>query len=179
MALVIIVGSIPAALVGLFLRGFIEPLFMSPLVVGAGLWATGLMLAWSRWSRAHRRDLNVPTMGDAVWLGLAQALAITPGVSRSGTTICAGLLRGLEPELAFRFSFLLSIPAILGALALEVLSAGADHPGWLVVSTGFLAAFLVGWLALRLLLVLVGRGKLYYFAPYCFVVGAIAFIIAF
>jgi undecaprenyl-diphosphatase len=179
MALVIIVGSIPAALVGLLLRGFIERLFMSPLAVGAGLWTTGLLLAWSRWSPEHRRDLSAPTMVDAIWIGLVQALAITPGVSRSGATICTGLLRGLEPELAFRFSFLLSIPAILGALALEVFKAGGDHPGWYVVSVGFLAAFLVGWLALRLLLVLVGRGKLYYFAPYCFVVGTIAFVVAF
>jgi undecaprenyl-diphosphatase len=177
MALMIAVGTIPAALVGLLLRDFIARLFTSPLVVGIGLWATGLILAWSRWSQEQRPALTVPTVVDTILIGLAQAAAITPGVSRSGATISIGLLRGLDPELAFRFSFLLSIPAILGALVLEVIKLDAAHPEWQVVLVGFVSAFLVGWAALRLLLVLVGRGKLFYFAPYCFVLGAVAFIV--
>jgi len=88
------------------------------------------------------------------------------------------MLLGLEPDLAFRFSFLLSIPAILGALASEAFHGGGNYPEWHVVAAGFFSAFLVGWIALRLLRSLVGKGKLFYFAPYCFVLGAMAFLIA-
>jgi undecaprenyl-diphosphatase len=179
MFLLILVGSVPAALIGLLFRDVVEWLFTSPLVVGLGLWTTGLILFWSRWSRERFKDLRTPRVSQALLVGLAQGAAISPGLSRSGMTITTALLLGLRPELAFRFSFLLSIPAILGALVLEVHQSGTAHPGWLVLAAGFFSAFLVGWAALRALQALVGRGKLFYFAPYCFLVGTFAFIIAF
>jgi len=179
MTLMILVGSVPTALIGFFLRDVFSRFYASPLVVGVSLWITGLFLIWSRWANPHRKHLDSPSWLDALIIGLTQGTAITPGLSRSGVTITAGLLLGLRPELAFRFSFLLSIPAILGALASEALHAGGNHPEWYIVAVGFFTAFLVGWAALWFLQSLVSRGKLFYFAPYCFVLGTIAFLIAY
>jgi undecaprenyl-diphosphatase len=179
MVLIILAGSVPTAIIGLLLRDAADRLFTSPAIVGFGLWTTGLFLIWSLWSRQQRNHLETPKVLDALVVGLAQGAAISPGLSRSGITITAGLLLGLRPELAFRFSFLLSIPAILGALVLEVYQGVGNHPGWLVLATGFLSAFLVGWAALRILKSIVERGKIFYFAPYCFAVGTIALIVAF
>jgi len=178
MALMILVGSIPTALVGLLLRDVFARFFASPAIVALGLWSTGFLLIWSRWSKPHRKHLESPGVFDALLIGLVQGAAITPGLSHSGVTITTGMLLGLGPDLAFRFSFLLSIPAILGALAFEALHGGGNHPEWHVVVAGFFSAFFVGWIALRLLRSLVGKGKLFYFAPYCFTLGAIAFFIA-
>jgi len=178
MTLMILLGSVPTALIGFFFRDVFNRFFASPLIVGIGLWITGLFLIWSRWANPHRKHLDSPSWLDALIIGLAQGTAITPGLSRSGVTITAGLLLGLRPELAFRFSFLLSIPAILGALASEAFLAGGNRPEWYIVAVGFFSAFLVGWAALRLLQSLVRRGKLFYFSPYCFVLGAIAFALA-
>ena len=138
-----------------------------------------MVLIWSRWARQNHTNLSTPGLVDALVIGLAQGAAIGPGLSRSGVTITAGLVRGLEPELAFRFSFLLSIPAILGAVLFEVYRAAGDYPELHVVAVGFCSAFLVGWLSLRTLLTIVRKGKLFYFAPYCFLAGTIAIILAF
>ena len=178
MAAMIVVGSVPTAMIGLLLRDTFDRIFTSPAIVGLGLWVTGAFLTWSRWSRQHREDLSTPGVLDALVIGLAQGAAISPGLSRSGVTITAGLLLGLRSDLAFSYSFLLSIPAILGALVIEAYHVGGNHPGWGVVAAGFFSAFLVGWAALLLLRSLVGRGKLFYFAPYCFVLGAAALLIA-
>jgi undecaprenyl-diphosphatase len=178
MALMILVGSIPTAFIGLLLRDVFARFFASPAIVALGLWSTGFFLIWSRWAKPHRKHLESPGVFDALLIGLVQGAAITPGLSRSGVTITTGMLLGLEPDLAFRFSFLLSIPAILGALASEAFHGGGNHPEWHVVVAGFFSAFFVGWIALRLLRSLVGKGKLFYFAPYCFTLGAIAFFIA-
>ena len=179
MALMILVGSIPTAMIGLLFRDIIERFFTSPATVGLFLWTTGLILILSRWPRFNHEDLETPRVLDALVIGLAQGAAINPGLSRSGVTITTGLLLGLRPDLAFRFSFLLSIPAILGALALEGYHLGGNHPGWQVLAVGGLSAFLVGWAALRILESLVVKGKLFYFAPYCFAVGILAFVLAF
>jgi undecaprenyl-diphosphatase len=179
MALMILVGSLPTALIGFFFRDLFHRFFASPAIVALGLWTTGFFLLWSRWSKPQDKNLDNPRVLDALVIGLAQGAAISPGVSRSGVTITVGMLLGLGPDLAFRFSFLLSIPAILGALASEAFHLGGNHPEWPVLAVGFFSAFFVGWIALQFLRSLVGRGKLFYFAPYCFVLGAIALFIAF
>ena len=179
MAVMILVGSLPTAIVGLLLRDVFQRFFTSPAIVGLCLWITGFFLVWSRWSRQHRKHLDSPNVLDALIIGLAQGAAISPGVSRSGVTIVTGLLLGLKPETAFRFSFLLSIPAILGALASEIFHLNGNYPEWHIVAVGFFSAFVVGWVALTVLRSLVERGKLFYFAPYCFAVGTVALIIAF
>jgi undecaprenyl-diphosphatase len=178
-ASMILVGSVPTALIGLLLRDVIERLFTSPAIVGLFLWTTGLFLICSRWPRFNRQHLETPNVLDALVIGLVQGAAISPGLSRSGVTITTGLLLGLSPELAFRFSFLLSIPAILGALALEVYHLGGSHLDWQALAVGCFSAFLVGWVALRLLQSVVVKGKLFYFAPYCFAAGIFAFVLAF
>jgi undecaprenyl-diphosphatase len=178
MALMILVGSIPTAIIGLLLRNLFDRLFASPTIVALSLLTTGFFLLWSRWSKPHRKHLQNPGVFDALLIGLVQGAAITPGLSRSGVTITTGMLLGLAPDLAFRFSFLLSIPAILGALAFEAFHTGTSYPAWHVVAAGFFSAFLVGWTALRLLRSLVGKGKIFYFAPYCFLVGGVALVIA-
>jgi undecaprenyl-diphosphatase len=178
MALMILLGSIPTALIGLFLKDVFEQFFTSAKIVALGLWVTAFFLIWSRWAKPHRKFLENPGVFDALLIGLVQGMAITPGLSRSGVTITTGMLLGLRPDLAFRFSFLLSIPAILGALVLEAFHGGGNHPEWHVVAVGFFSAFFVGWAALRLLRSLVDKGKLFYFAPYCFVLGVLALAIA-
>jgi undecaprenyl-diphosphatase len=111
----------------------------------------------------------------ALVVGLVQGLAVFPGVSRSGSTIAAALFMGLAAGEAFRFSFLLSIPAILGAALLEGLEAGAAPlpPGWLMAA---IAAFLLGWISLRLLRPLVLSGRWAYFGVYCFLLGLAAVV---
>jgi undecaprenyl-diphosphatase len=178
MALMILVGSIPTAFIGLFLKDVFDQFFTSSKIVALGLWITGFFLIWSRWAKSHRKLLENPGVLDALLIGLVQGMAITPGLSRSGVTITTGMLLGLGPDLAFRFSFLLSIPAILGALVFEALHRGGNYPEWHVVAAGFFSAFFVGCIALRLLRSLVDRGKLFYFAPYCFVLGVVALAIA-
>ena len=179
LALMILVGSIPTAIIGLLFKDLFDRFFASPAIVALGLWITGFFLLWSRRSEPNSKHRDNPGVFNSLMIGLIQGAAITPGVSRSGVTITLGMLLGLEPDLAFRFSFLLSIPAILGALVLETFQGGLNYPEWQVVAVGFFSAFLVGWIALRLLRSLVSKGKLFYFAPYCFVLGAIAFFIAF
>lgn len=178
MAVMILVGSLPTAVVGLLLRDVFQRFFTSPAIVGLCLWITGFFLVLSRWSRQHRQQLDSPNVVDALVIGLAQGGAISPGVSRSGVTIVTGLLFGLRPDVAFRFSFLLSIPAILGALAFETFHLNGNYPEWHIVAVGSIAAFVVGLLALGLLRFLVERGKLFYFAPYCFALGTVALVIA-
>jgi undecaprenyl-diphosphatase len=178
MAVMILVGSLPTAVVGLLLRDVFQRFFTSPAIVGLCLWITGFFLVWSRWSHQHRKHLDSPNVLDALVIGLAQGAAISPGISRSGVTIVTGLLLGLRPETAFRFSFLLSIPAILGALAFEIFHLSGNYPEWHIVAVGFFSAFVVGWLALGVLRSLVEKGKLFYFAPYCFTLGTVALVIA-
>lgn len=180
-------GSLPAAAVGLGFGGFFSRLFHSPVAAGAGLCATAGILAWGE--RARRRSERVPVppehlaaprdvgLADALWIGAGQALAIFPGVSRSGTTIAVGLRRGLKPEVAARFSFLLSVPVIGGAALLELPAAfehGFEGMGSGVVLAAVGVAAVVGWGALAVLIGTLRRGAFVWFAAYCAAVGAVA-----
>jgi len=171
----VILGSIPTAMIGLAAKDWFESLFASPAAVGLALLATGGLLMVTRWAPAGRRGLEQMGWGRAVLVGLAQGLAITPGLSRSGTTIAVGLLLGLERRLAARFSFVLSVPAIVGALVLELadLPAGREVALGPLVAGGVVAA-VSGYLALRLLLSLVQHGRLHWFAWYCWALGLAA-----
>jgi undecaprenyl-diphosphatase len=169
------IGSVPAALAGFLLKDLFESLFASILAVGCALLFTGFFLLLTR--LAPNGQIRLPGCGPgrAFAVGIAQALAITPGVSRSGSTIACGLLLGLERSFAARLSFLLSIPAILGALLLQVLNLSAGQAvdyGPLI--TGGLSAAISGYLALIFLIKLVHQGRLHLFAPYCFLVGGLA-----
>ena len=173
----LILACIPTALLGLLFSSRVEELFASTRAAGAALLVTGLILFATRHRICREARQKEPRPWQALALGLAQGMAIVPGISRSGTTITAGLFLGLERNVAARFSFLMFIPAVLGALLLELghSSGSALSPGPALV--GFLAAGLSGYLALVLLIRLLARGKFYLFAPYCWAVGLAALIL--
>jgi len=168
------VASVPAAIVGLLFHDSIEVLFDSPRVAAIMFVATALVLTASR-LRKPKREL---TMNTALLIGVAQAVAILPGCSRSGWTITTGLLLGLGFGRAAEFSFLISIPAILGALVLEIwrnpLAAAQNEVVPLLI--GGVGAFLTGWFALRLLLRILRAGSLYRFSYYLVAMGIAAFL---
>lgn len=176
LAWLILIGTIPAAVIGFLLSDFFESLFSAPLAVAAFLIGTGLILAAAETSYDRIRKVDTLRLGDALIVGLAQAAAIAPGLSRSGLTITAGIFRGLGREAAARFSFLLSVPIILGAglsqIAHAVASPGAT--AWFPLVLGFASAAISGYLAIHFLLGFVRRRRLWPFAVYCWVVGLAA-----
>jgi undecaprenyl-diphosphatase len=169
----LLIGTVPAGLAGVFLTGPIGGLFDSPSVALYGLLATGIILFSSRWSR--ERGVR-PDGRSAIIVGVAQALAIIPGVSRSGATIAAGMLSGVKRRAAAEFSFLLSVPAIGGASLLHMIELlreglpGGDGLG-MGLAVGFAAAFLSGYAAIAGLLEVLRRKGLAPFAWYCWAVG--------
>lgn len=175
--LLVLVGSVPVAVVGLLFKDMLEPLFASPKAAGTMLLATGAVL-WlaDRFARAAgngagKRGLEAITLLDALWIGCGQALAVLPGLSRSGTTIAAGLLRGVDRESAARFAFLLSIPAILGAAALEAPALLGSSAGLAPMIVGAAAAAVSGYLAIAAFLRFLRGGSLVGFAVYTWVAG--------
>lgn len=154
-----------------------DALLESPLVAGICLLVTGAILLLSQRLAQSEQTYEATTWAQAWWIGCAQALAILPGISRSGSTICSGQALGLSREAAATFSFLMAVPAILGAIVLELaksLSQSSDSenglPAWLLL-LGALVSFAVGWASLVLLLKMVQRGRLHWFAWWCFAVG--------
>ncbi|MCG2827933.1 undecaprenyl-diphosphatase UppP [Methanothermobacter sp. K4] len=175
LAWMVIIGTIPAGLAGVLFKDFFESLFNSITAVGFFLIVTGLLLWGSeRISARIKEKLPVEKLGvrDSLIIGGAQALAIAPGISRSGATISAGLFLGFERELAARYSFILSIPAILGAALIQVkdISAGMDLLGASMIA-GFIASAVSGYIAIKFLLKLIRERDLYVFAYYCFALG--------
>jgi len=168
----LIVGSIPTGIVGILFADTFELLFASPRFIGYSLLVTGFILFMVTLKQGQREMHDIGP-SDALWVGLAQGLAITPGISRSGTTIAAGLLRGLDRDTATRLSFLLSLPAVLGAALLktpDLFREYALHP-ISHVGIGIVVSALVGVAAIRYLVALLKRGKLQYFAYYVWAVG--------
>jgi undecaprenyl-diphosphatase len=169
------VGSIPTGIIGLVFKDQVEGMFENPLLVAAMLLVTGtLLFIADRYRPGTRREGSL-TVTDALLTGIAQGAAIIPGISRSGSTIVALLLRGVSGETAARFSFLLSIPAVAGATLLSLRDAGQlstnELPTYLA---GAGAAFLVGLLAIHLLLGVLRRRRLGWFAVYCWLLGTVA-----
>jgi len=179
LALLLLLGSVPAGLVGVLLGDFLEARLASPLTVGLMLFVTAALLVMGGRSRVGRgadtgRDLHALTVRDALVIGTFQAVAVLRGVSRSGSTIAAGLLVGVRREDAARFSFLLSIPAILGAALLELRDTTAIGLSPVLLALGGVAAAVVGWIALLTLIRVVRAGRLDSFAWYCVALGAVA-----
>ena len=175
-SLKIILSMIPAALVGLLFEEQLEQLFNRQiLLVGVMLIVTGLLLYLA--DRARNTDKKV-SYSNAVVIGIAQAVAILPGISRSGATISTSVLLGIDRERAARFSFLMVVPLILGKMAKDILDGDISQSSvdFLPLTAGFIAAFITGALACVWMIKLVKRSKLYYFSIYCFAVAAIAII---
>ena len=180
-AWLIIVGTVPAALMGYVGEDFFESLFAAPAWVAGLLLVTGLILALSEWLGKRRKEPCQLTFSDSLIIGIAQGCAIAPGISRSGATIAAGLFRGLKREAAARYSFLLATPIIFGAGLLKLLDLFktenvAAHLPPLVL--GFLTAVLSGYLCIRFLLSYLQRGRLYAFAIYCWMAGGACLLTA-
>jgi undecaprenyl-diphosphatase len=207
-AWLIIVATIPAAALGAAFEGFFEDLFDSPRAVAALLLVTGVVLvAAERLYRRgvgarmggkpaltgvasaafrqpdppcrDRKTMRDQSWADALLVGLAQAVAIAPGISRSGATISMGMALGVQREQAARFSFLLAIPVILGAGAVKIADIGAEaHPSAGALALGAAGAAISGYVAIRLLLPFLRRGNLYLFAVYCWLLGISSLIYA-
>ena len=174
----IILASIPAAIVGLFFIDFLENIFSLPFWVSIMLLITGGILLATNLTSTKHSSVKLP---DAMVMGLAQAFAIIPGISRSGSTICMAMFMGLNKNEAARFSFLLSLPVIFGATILkffDLLDQSPKFEQFFPMLIGTFVAFISGYWAIRFLLNLIREGKISYFAYYCFaagIVGAIYF----
>jgi undecaprenyl-diphosphatase len=170
----LVLGTIPAVIAGVALKDIVEAAFGSPLATSGFLLVTAALLFVAERIGKRLRPLESATWKDAVWIGLAQALALFPGISRSGATISAGLVRDLDRPSAARFSFLLSIPVMLGAglLALGDLAALPSAAAYVpAVLVGFASAAIVGYASIRWLLGFVTRHSLAVFSAYCALVG--------
>ncbi len=170
----LVLGSIPAGVIGFFFAAWFERAFDSLAIVGVDFLVTGFIL-WSTRRSARRLVREEPTPAGSVGIGFAQALAIMPGISRSGTTVAAGLWHGVDPVRAAEFSFLLAIPAIAGAALLQVpdLSSDVASVGGGPLAVSFAAALISGIAAIRFLVALLRRGAFHRFAPYCWTLGVV------
>ena len=181
LAWLILLGTLPGVLAGLLWADFFEGLFGSPAKVAGLLLATGAILAASERLGKRRRQMGDLNFLDSLLIGLAQACAIAPGISRSGATIAMGLWRGLQREAAARYSFLLSAPIILGAGLFQLkalFEAGGMATRLGPLLFGFLAAAISGYFCIKSLLAYLQRGKLYAFAIYCWAMGAACLLLA-
>lgn len=173
--ILIILGSIPAIIVGLLFSDLIEGLFTSVTVVGVALLISGLFNYFTDKADARREKIG---RVDAIIVGLLQAFAIIPGISRSGATIFGGTAMGISRKTAAEFSFLLSIPAIIGANTWEIYRHGFSNGISIInYAVGFTAAFISGIIAISLLMRFLSEKNFKYFAIYCVVVGLLALFV--
>jgi undecaprenyl-diphosphatase len=181
LAWLILLGTAPGAILGYLLEDYFEGLFSSPGWAGAFLIITGILLIVGERLGEQNMKLDSLSWRSALAIGLAQAGAIAPGISRSGATISAGLARGLTREEATRFSFLLAVPLTLGAgffQLLKLLTQQGSETAYGPLAVGLVTAGLVGYLAIRFLLAYVRRRPLTLFAQYCWVAGAVSLLVA-
>lgn len=179
LAIAIVIGTIPAAVIGYLFEGYFEAMFGQPALVAAMLLVTGFILIFAEaWKRGGLPLANI-RISDATAIGFAQAVAIIPGISRSGATIAAGLLRGLDRPAAARYSFLLSAPIIFGAGVFQLKNlaeGGIDAIGLTPLLIGFVVAAISGFLAVRFLMRFVQTRSLYLFAGYVWVFGLLSLL---
>ena len=174
----VILATIPVGIVGVLFEDSVDALFSGALYVPAFfLFVTGTILYLSQRMTSGEINYDTITKKEALFMGLGQACAILPGLSRSGTTIAAGLTIGLDKEFAAKFSFILSIPAIFGAFILQAKDIGsAMDVNFLPVFLGFVAAIIAGYLAIKWMLDLIQNRNLDIFAYYCWLMGLIVFM---
>ncbi len=176
----IFLSMIPVLIVGLFFKDQVESLFDGNILfVGCMLLITAGLLAFTYYAKDRQKDISFK---DSLIIGIAQAIAVIPGISRSGATIATGLYLGNKKELIAKFSFLMVLIPIIGANVMDVLDS--DITATVSTSTlpliiGFIAAFITGLLACTWMINIVKRGKLIYFAAYCFVIGTLAIVFSF
>jgi undecaprenyl-diphosphatase len=179
LAACLLLAMVPTVVIALAIRRYIEQAFDSPTAVGFMLLTTGGILFVSPRVRQGKAPLEGVRLRHALAVGCAQGLAALPGLSRSGATICAGILSGVASEAAARFSFLLAVPAILAAAALDIEQISAlDAPQVLAAGAGMAVAFVVGLASIHWLLRVARKGRFDGFAYYCWAVGGVAVLVA-
>ena len=173
----LVLASLPAGIVGVLAKDWFEAAFGRPVFAACLLIVTGFIVYSVRLTSARAED-PTPSAGQSVWIGFAQAAAILPGISRSGATVAMGTWRGVDAVAVAEFSFLMSVPAILGAGLLQLRDAGgAGGPGAAVLGAGFAAALVAGVMAIRLFVRMLQTGAFYRFAWYCWAAGS-AYLVA-
>ena len=179
LGVLIITASIPTAIIGFAFNDFFEGLYSNILFIGIGFVITGTMLFLSERFGSNSRDLDKMNLRNAVFIGILQGIAIYPGISRSGSTIVGGLTTGLKRELAVRFAFLISVPAIMGSALLEgkdALQEGIDMSVLGPVVAGMAVAAVSGVIAIKAMIKVVSDRKLKYFSFYVWVLGTAVII---
>lgn len=177
----ILTASVPTAIIGILFKDYFENLYSSPIAVGIALWITGTLLLFIRKYQDGTKTLKTTKYKDALFVGFIQGFAIIPGISRSGSTIFAGLFRGIKKDLIIKFSFFISIPAVLGANLLKFKEINQTMYSEIFsyeYLAGFLTSFLIGFLCIKILIKLLNNSKLHLFAYYCYFIGILAIIFA-
>ena len=172
----LLLGTIPAAVIGALFGGFFEKIFGSVQKTAFLLILTGIIILTAEIKAKLSRDLPAIQTKDSLVIGFAQAAAIAPGISRSGATISAGLMLGLNREAAARFSFLLAIPAVFGAFVYSLKEAGAIMFNFTFLA-GLISSFIFSYLAIKFLLGYLQRGSLKVFGAYCLVAGTVILVV--
>lgn len=178
----LVLATIPAGVIGLLIKDLVEAVFKDAQVTALFLLVTALLLIVAEKVGKRSRGVASLTWKDALWIGFAQALALFPGISRSGATISGGMSRNLDRSAAARFSFLMSIPVILAAGAFSLLDLFdiPNLPSFLpAIASGFIAAAVVGYFAIRWLLAFLTRRPLYVFAAYCAALAIVILLVAY
>ncbi|MGB9959808.1 MAG: undecaprenyl-diphosphate phosphatase [Candidatus Bathyarchaeales archaeon] len=173
----IIVGTIPTSIIGLAFSMFLEKFFQEMLTVAVALLACGFVLYSAKAGKEKKSNISYSA---ALIIGIAQGIAVIPGLSRSGLTIATALLLGIKKDEAFKFSFLLSVPAVIGAFGLTFYTnfgeLASSNLGWIEISAGVTAAMIVGYLALKLLWKVLTKRRFHVFAFYCWALGTLLVI---
>ena len=180
--LMLVISTIPTGIIGVFMKDIVEYTSANLLVTGVCLICTGLILALSDFLADGNKKLKEAGYWDAFAIGGAQGIATLPGLSRSGCTIVAGILCGLDRKFAAKYSFIMSIPAVLGALVLELFDIGSESisagdVGCYII--GMIIAAVIGYIALRLIMNIIVSRYFKYFAIYCGVIGLASIIVFF
>ncbi len=181
--LFLVIATVPIAIVGFLARDFVEAAFGSVRSAGIGLLITGTVLWLVQFAKRANRDMDSLTWKDSVFIGIAQVAALFPGISRSGVTISAGLFKKLGPDFAAEFSFLLMVPAVLGANVLKIgeglMKNSGSSIGFWAYFLGTLTATITGIIAIKWLLNLLRKGELTRFSYYCLPLGTIVLVWSF
>ncbi len=178
----LVLATIPAILVGILFKDLVERAFASPLAAGLFLLGTAALLVAAEWLGKRQRKLDSLTWLDALIVGIFQAVSLLPGISRSGATISGGMLRNIDRPSAARFSFLMSVPVMIGAGALALVDLIRSSTFSTQIPTlvaGFVVAAIVGYLSIRWLLAYLTKHALYMFAIYCLLVSVIVIVVSF
>jgi undecaprenyl-diphosphatase len=175
--LLVVLATIPGVLAGVFLEDQIEASFGSMTQVGWQFIITAALLFATKWVRPGNRDVS---WSDAIWIGIAQAVSILPAISRSGATIAVALFLGVTRPKAGEFSFVISIPIILGAVLLGLPDLGGEmfQGQFVPLAAAFLASFVIGWISLVWLLGVIRKGRFHWFALYCLMAGIATLLLA-